>query len=265
LAYIRWQEPGKTKGVIAFYTHCAKRAAELGYRLEKFDLGEWERPQRIWKILYARGFAGILLDGVYTDRLPFFLQNEYFPMVCCGRFDPLPFHTVRPDVFRPIRQLWFKLIDRGYRRIGAAICRHCPPLEDDFSRHGAVLCCQKEIDTGCTIPPFLGSLYDLKSFISWVKAYEPDVVIGFHNGHYFALLDAGYSIPRDLGFACLHAAGHETIIAGMDQNFEMICRTAVDFLHQLIRHGEKGTPEYPLNTVIDSTWVEGRSVLLRHI
>lgn len=244
------------------------RAQQLGYKVEVINLATWDSPRRLWQILYARGFAGVLLGtlrGGYRDLL---LGNDLFPVVCVGRGDPLPFNTVRPAILPAVHQAWERMRELGYRRIGAAIMRHAPMIEDDFSRLASSLGCQAVMggDGGEAIPPLLESLRGQGSIVDWARRHRPDAVLGFHPGQYDVLRSAGIKIPRDMGFASLHNGFFHDgdpnlgIVAGMSQNFPLIARSAVNLLDQMIRHGERGVPAEPITITVESVWTDGRSL-----
>ncbi|MFH1497504.1 MAG: LacI family DNA-binding transcriptional regulator [Verrucomicrobiota bacterium] len=244
------------------------RAEQLGYKVEVINLATWDSPRRLWQILYARGFAGVLLGTLRSDYRDLLLGNDRFPVVCVGRGDPLPFNTVRPAILPAVHQAWERMRALGYRRIGAAIMRHEPMIEDDFSRLAGALGCQALMggDGGEAIPPLLDSLRGQSSFEEWVRRHRPDAVLGFHPGQYAVLRSMGIKIPRDMGFACLHndffneGKRRPGMVACMAQNFPLIARSAVNLLDQMIRHGERGVPAEPITITVESVWSDGRSL-----
>ncbi len=264
LAYVRWTGDTEHGSDDIYFTPSALRAEELGYILQPFNIKEFQRPGHIWKILYARGVAGVLLSHIPSDALPLLLQNDRFPAVCCGRWNQLPFHTVRPGILMATQRLWSKVVSYGYQKIGVAVCCHTHPLEDDFCRHAAILACQqKEGLTGRrAIPPFTRLLSDLTAFLAWVKKYSPDVVIGFNLSHYQTLVEAGYRIPDDIGYASLHVNSSEMPhqLWSLDQQYNTIGECAVNLLDQLIRSGERGRPAVPLDILVEPSLVEGASL-----
>lgn len=263
LAYLDSVYPGEKNPGTTYFAHALRRANELGYRLERINLANWKDPENIWKILYARGFAGILLGRTHPKHLQILLQNDVFPVVCCGRIHPLPFHTVRPAITEAIHRLWTKLTQMGYHKIGAAIFRHNVPIEDDFCRHAAVLCCQREVNgQDLPIPPFTGDFKDFKGLIAWIKTHNPEVVIGFGIGTYYALIRAGYRIPEDIGWVGLHRQPADPEwLSALDQNDSVVGEFALNLIDQMIRHGERGVPLHPLNVSVQPSWVEGQTVI----
>jgi LacI family transcriptional regulator len=246
----------------------AARAAALGYRVETVNLRTCEAPRRLWKILFARGVAGVLAQALRAEHAELLAGNDLFPVVCVGRTDPLPYNTVRPSIQFSVHQVWERMKQLGYRRIGAAILRHEPMVEDDFSRFAAALACAalSEHADGPPVPPLRTPITAPSDIARWAREHRPDAVIGFHVGQYFLLRDEGFRIPEEIGFACLHLDGadpgtnHLGLMAGIVQDYPLIARSAVNLLDQMIRHGERGQPEKPITIMVHSTWKDGASL-----
>ncbi len=260
LAYlIARSKSGKPTGGANYLPHCKKRATALGYRLEVIDVAKLESPGRLWETLYAKGFVGVLVGSVRQDFHGILLTNTLFPTVCVGRLDPLPFHTIRPAIQAGVREVWQQVVSRGYRRIGAAIFRHDPELEDNFSRFSAIVGLQLlDFPDETPIPPLVCGFENQDHFNAWFERHKPDAVIGFHDGLIQRIEEAGYKIPADVGFASLHR--QTTTVSGLNENVAMCSVSAVNFLDQIIRHGERGIPETPINLMIESNWMEGKTL-----
>lgn len=265
IAYLETVRKGEHVGGLYWET-ARLRAAELGYRLEMVDLSPWQAGRRLWSTLYARGFAGVIVGSVRAERHPLLLGNDRFPAVCAGRIDALPYNTVRPAIVSGVRHALRRMRELGYERIGCALMRHDPPAEDDFERHGAALAFQaEELTRAERVPILRAGMQDEAAFREWLEKHRPDAVLGFHLGVHDWMRAAGLRVPRDAGFACLHVntrlrpePGREP--SGLDQNYDLVARSAVNLLDQMIRHGEIGTPRRPLTMEVDSDWVDGRTL-----
>ncbi len=268
LAYLESYGPGEMRAGGSYFDPAAKRATALGYRVERINLREWEGTKDIWKVLHARGFAGVILGSIRGAHLPMLLRNEMFPVVCCGRTDTFPFNTVRPAIISGIHMAWRELLALGYRRIGAAVCRHDPEVEDDFSRRAAALACLADFHPKAEcIPPLTTPFQDEEAFKKWVLKHRPEVVLGFSMRHYHALHRAGFRIPEDVGFASPHRddsdSGIPLQISGLYQRPSLIAETAVNLIDQMIRHGERGVSQNPLTIMVGPLWVPGETLRKR--
>jgi LacI family transcriptional regulator len=256
LAYIEATESRHRAGG-AYFEAASERAYALGYKLHRIDLDTWTPIQRIWDILHTRGFGGVLVGGVRADNHSILLENKRFPIVCCGRVDPLPFHTVRPAILSAVKRAFEEITDKGYRRIGAAVLRHDPPVEDDFSRLATALGCLHGLGPEYgKIPPLACDIAAGAELVNWLREFRPDAVLGFHDGLLSEIRDAGFRVPEDIAFASLHRGTAEPV-AGLDQNYRAIAFAAVNLIDQLIRHGEVGIPGDPLTITVEASWFEG--------
>lgn len=265
LAYVESYGPGELRAGGRYFDPAARRASALGYRIEHINLRNWEGTADLWKVLYARGFAGVILGSIRSGHLPMLLRNETFPVVCCGRTDTFPFNTVRPAIVSGIHMAWRELLALGYRRIGAAVCRHDPEVEDDFSRHAAALACLSEFHTKAEfIPPLRAPFQDEAAFKKWVLKYGPEVVLGFSLRHYHAIKREGLRIPGDIGFASPHRDDEDSEISlrisGLYQRPALIAEAAVNLIDQMIRHGERGVLQNPLTITVQPVWVPGETL-----
>ena len=241
-----------------------REARSLGYAPEVFHFPFGRGVRHLERVLHHRMVQGILLHGSVDQHgmMEDFDWSPY-PVVQCARFHISPqFHTVRSNVFQSVKLAFEKVHAFGYRRIGLAVARHDIPLEDDQARHGAAVAVATEcMPPRRRLPVFLGSINDIPAFKAWVKKNRPDAVIGFSPRFYWFLLDLGFSIPGDMGFASLHLSSEpEEPVSGLLQNNEVIARQSVILLDQLIRERQRGIPELPMHLLIPSTWVDGQTL-----
>lgn len=250
-----------------YYEDAAIRAQELGYHLQRLELSPSETTNRVWDVLFARGVVGVLIGRISLEKMAWLEGNDRFPVVNCGKPGTLPFHVVRPRILTGVIKAWDKMMEAGYRRIGAAICQHPFPLEDDITRHAGIIYCQQQkLKSSERIPPLLTPHLDLKSFQSWVKKYNPEAVLGFSAVFYFCLQEMGYKIPEEIGFASLHLnvkRPNQSHISGLNLCDQQLAIMAVNLLDQLIRQGERGVPQTPLALIYEPSWSEGTTLQKR--
>ena len=245
-----------------------REARRLGYAPEVFNYPFGRGLSQLERVLHHRMVQGILLHGSVDQNgmMDDFNWSPY-PVVQCARFHISPqFHTVRSNIFQSVKLAFEKVLALGYRRIGLAVARHDTPLEDDQARHGAAVAVPAAyLPPRRRLPVFLGSINDRQSFKDWVKKNKPDAVIGFSPRLYWVLLEMGFSIPGDIGFASLHVPPKpEEPISGLLQNNEVIARQSVILLDQLVRERQRGIPELPMHLLIPSTWVDAETLRPQH-
>ncbi len=236
-------------------------ASLLGYKVDFIDPDEFGAGKRLMHVLYHRGYVGVIVGAVDPSCHDSILHNPQFPIVCCGRMDPLPLHTVQPDITNHVRVVWRHIREAGWNRIGPAIAQHDPPIEDDFDRLGAVLACQQNLRVKDRVPPLLSTHRDYASLNAWFKKYEPEAVLGFSPGQYYALAQAGIDMSR-IGFASLHAF-HNNLdpdVAGTEELNDSVAREAIHLLDHFIRRREIGIPKEPLHLLIPGRWKPGATL-----
>lgn len=254
-----FHSPGAGAGIVSF-PDVAKASESLGYRAHRITPAELDAGPRLMDVLYHRGHVGVIIGPVRASLHATILNNRKLPLVCCGRIDQLPLHTVQPDITDCVRATWKKVAAAGYRRIGPAICMHAPAIEDDLDRLGATLSCQRKLRPRDRIPPLETAHHDNASLLAWFHRYKPDAVIGFSVGQYYALQHAGVNMDH-VGFASLHATNTADIdICGMGEANEQVARESVHMLDQLIRRRAVGIPEEPLHLLIPGRWHEGSTL-----
>ncbi len=258
--------PRNSAGALSHYSRDMEPfARQLGYSPSIYRLDNNSPTAPLFRELYHRMVQGVVVVGsMDMDKFGARMPWEHFPVVACARFaHSLPFHTVRPNIFQGIKTVFDQLRARGYKRIGFALGQHSPPIEDDEARHGAAIALVNNyLGKADRIAPYSGSIEDLDGFLRWCKKTQPEVVVGFSEGNYWKLRDAGLAIPQDIGFACLHLDTPEGSkgLSGVYQNRQEIARQTILQLDQLIRNRERGLPALPLHILVPSQWVEGQSL-----
>ncbi len=242
-----------------------READRLGYAPKNYDLHNDSRTAPLFRELYHSMVQGVIVLGS-MDMASFGREFDWrqFSVAICARFAAsLPFHTVRPDIFSSVKLAFGELHARGYRRIGFAMVRHGHAMEDDEARHGAAVALEYSyLAKKDRLPVFLGSFSDEAPFLHWVEKNKPDAILGFGTWQYSLLRNAGYRIPRDIGFASIHlsAADRRQPCSGLVQNTDEIARQSVLLLDQLIRNRERGLPARPLNILVSSSWRDGKTL-----
>ena len=243
-----------------FFAAAAAHGVTLGYSIEQVELDAVAAGKRLMEVLYNRGFVGALIGRVPPSDHAAILTNPQFPVVCCGRIDPLPLHTVHSDVTDMVRLAWSHLLKAGYRRIGPAICSHSPVIEDDLDRFATILQCQADtLEAADRLPSFRGRFRDSAALVRWARKFKPDAILGFSGTQFHLLKEAGIDMTR-IGFATLHANHTAPELAGIVEPFVSIAHQAINLLDQLIRHRAIGLPEEPLHILVGGRWQPGSSL-----
>jgi DNA-binding LacI/PurR family transcriptional regulator len=243
----------------------AREATNLGYSPEIHNLTNSSQTKSLSRILYHRMVQGIILLG-NMDMSGFGDKFDWtnYAVVACNRFSTsLPFHTVRANVFKSVKTVFFELLGRGYKRIGFASGRHERLMEDDEARYGAARAmeiCGASARTKLFF--YSGPIFAQKPFLEWVNKSRLDAVVGFNNLHYWHLRDGQFRIPEDLGFAALHldTPTETDICSGLENIEDETSRQSVLLLDQFIRNREQGRPKKPMELLLTQAWHDGKTL-----
>jgi len=253
--------------VQAPYIQGAKeRARERGYQLLEFDLDEYPSGQTASKVLYSRGIRGLILACIPPDDLAPIVALDWdkFTVVSLSHgWGHVPVDAVGINYFESTRLVWREVAARGYQRIGAALFQESPASIVDAERLGACYVAQQELVPAKQHIPMLLSP-DRKGFFSWLKQHRPEAIISRLGGVDEWLIEAGYQIPRDVGYACLRVE-RDGRVAGASVMVDHIGRAAVDTVIAQMHENRWGIPAIRQTTQLEPFWVDGATLPTRKV
>ena len=281
LAYVtNWTSRWGWKKVTAhpeFHAGAQAKAADLGYKLEHFWLGEEGMTQeRLGQILYSRGINGLIIAShgrEMGDVLEFDWPN--FSAVKIDYFPHRPMlHNVTNNQCDIARLAMQKVIAAGYRRIGFVMHRGWDHAVDHLWMAG-FLCEQQALGARERIPAHLFPEPepverwlnesaaevepDADPFEAWYAKYRPEVIISKASFVLPRLKAMGLSVPRDVAFVDVFLDDLKGGTAGVRQNHETVGALAVEILAGQLQHNKFGVPTIPTTTFVEGTWFDGRS------
>ncbi|WP_309384367.1 LacI family DNA-binding transcriptional regulator [Cerasicoccus frondis] len=236
------------------------QAEAIGFRTEEFWLPENGGARRTAEILYHRGINGVVVFPLPAeeDKLEFNFSN--FSAIQIGRsLHTPPLHSVSHNHFKAVVTALEELTALGYRRIGLAI----PKAHDDIQSarwSGAFLGQQKHFGEQIgNAPIFLADNFEKASFIKWVKRHNCDAVLSTEDCAHQWLVEEGYQIPKDIGFAHL-TMDNAKQLSGILLNSTQTGAQAINLLNTFITSGQRGIPQTPLTLVVDGAWHPGNTL-----
>jgi LacI family transcriptional regulator len=246
---------------------CEKRAAKLGYSLDRFWLHDPALNSQRWlRILQTRGIKGVVLVGLMdTNHLPDQLRPvwEQLPTVVTGvrtRDPALSFCCV--DHHNLALVAVERALALGYRRPGLVLDDVIDALvERRFS--AGYITAQRALPAADHMPIFNerpGAADEPKRFGQWLERHQPDVVLTLYNNVLDWLKAAGRRVPDDIGVIQLEWRAARPEIAGMNQHNLVTGEAAIDMVVSQIHNNEVGLQEFPRATLIGATWIDGASV-----
>lgn len=238
-------------------------AERRGFTVEDINIHDHRSPRHLLRTLYHRGFRALVL-GTFMERIRFRPEDlAPFAVVAVGRHDVSPrVHVIRRDEAACIRLLCQKLLQQGHQRPGFCLMRHEPLLNDDRDRLGAWMTEAEADPMFKRVPPFLGNLTadnDAEALVRWYHLHRPDIVVGFHSGHHWALHQAGVRIPSACAYLQMHVAAWEKHYSGCSDYLADFGRHSLPMIERLLSHGELGVPRIAHDVVLQPEWVEAAS------
>ncbi len=246
------------------FKYAQAHAEMMGYTITYHTLesiAAWKNPERV---LVNRGVAGVIFDGNSVPDIPNWNPSVFVTVLIGGIASERDYHRVNADHYAAVRTAWTKATAAGYKRIGLALLRHDPELEDDRLRYAAGLVSQIQHDPHNVIPCYRNVVGAEKGLVSWFQENRLDCVIGFHSGLYYLIKEAGYCAPEDYGFICLHVSpgtySQLPEFTGIKSDEALKAQTAIELIDQQIRRRLYGIPDAPLSVLVEPLWIEGRTI-----
>jgi len=242
----------------------ARRAEELGFRLENFWLHEpGMTPARLARILKARGIRGILVGPVQNqnETLPFPWDDFALATIGYSLHSPAIPRACHAH-FRGMYRAMDELIARGYRRIGYVTSKD---LEDRVNSlwGAAYRFNQHRLPAKHRIEPLVfDAEAESGSLKWWLDTARPDAIVNALPGVYELLTALNRRAPRDLGFVHLDLPIHlkQAKVVGIDQLWEIVGAGALELVANQLYTNACGLPKHPVTHLVEGEWSEGSTL-----
>ena len=244
---------------------CRARALEQGYGFDEFWAYEpGIPPARLVQILDTRNIRGLAVIGFYESGGA--LAREFDPIwkrsatVALGNRPTSPaIHFVSNDQYVTVSEAVRHLAKLGYRRPGLCVApRVDDTVENKFTSGFWVA--QHRLPPEDRLPAFEYQPGEREHFVQWVRQHRPDVILTVHVEIREWLAALGYDVPGDIGLMHLDKTVESDDWAGMQQNSELIGRSAMDMIIGQLHRNESGVPSFQKCMLINSTWSPGATV-----
>lgn len=247
-----------------YFSGMAKRARQLGYRIEVFSLEAMNHdPERLRSVLKARNIRGAILGFSRDLEQPVSPKIEGLCVVGLSTyFRDLAVDRVHLNGFHNVKLAVHHLRSLGYQR---------PALISPVSNNqivggqwtAAALDEQWQRPKEEQCPPFMvdGSQVNMKQFRAWFERHRPDALIAYKSPVIELLERMRLKVPEDIGVAYLYGTERERQnMAGIDGNLEQVGAAAVELLAQKIQTNERGIPDHAREVMIAGSWRDGPTV-----
>lgn len=242
-----------------------QRAQGYGYAVEEFWLGrDGMTPERLQKILHARGIEGVIVSP-QSRQLPCSQLNySGFAAAAFGHVMREPaLHLSAGNMMMGIQRATAELMARGYQRIGLAVTKWV----DDRAQNGycaAMLSFQETVPVTQRVPTLLLPHNNISRsfgpFSEWMRKHEPDALITFDTHVPGWLKRMNLRVPEDIGFVVHDWTPSMTGYAGIHQRRDHVAAAAVDLVATQLAQNERGLPTVPRQIMIPPQWIDGPSI-----
>lgn len=251
----------RTRVFAELHAGAARRAEELGFKLEEFWLREGGMSlARANQILDARNITALLIAPQPEPNARLDLNWAQVSAVTFGYTLASPrLHLVTNHQFASMCRLVQELLALGYRRPALAL----PKSLDQRVHHGwlgGFLAEQAYLPLRQRTRPWLFDAFALDTLGRWLGREKPDVLISPTEDVWRGLPTLGYRVPDDLGFALPSRPTPDEPRAGVDENSQAIGAAAMELLAGLWQRNERGIPAVPQRLLIEGLWRPGPSV-----
>ena len=254
-----WRE---TPWAIEFYESAMQHAREQGFAMSEIWIHDQKIPfSRLDSVLKARGTKGLILSTPLHDEewTHWIDWNAYATVILDDPYALPQFDHVYALYCSNMRTALEQIFARGYER---------PKLwlsaDDDYwSANGYINECLRykhlHPDTDDIVTPFAGPITK-ESAAEWMEAHKPDLVIAPTPTLGATLLELGYRIPDDIGYAAMYVLNADSKWSGISQLHHKQSAIAIDRLSNLLQMNTVGRQVHPLHIQIAGEWHEGTTM-----
>jgi LacI family transcriptional regulator len=253
-----WSQPGKLAQhheYGGYWRGACEAAAQMGYRLEEFQLHPKTTSSELNRRLRSKNFCGLLLppegDPEALSRFPW----EKYHVVSLSHYATTPAsHLVAPDRFENCFLAFRMMRNRGYRRIGFLTAGFPATINDKLSVAG-FFSAQLELPENERLPVFATQDHPLPHQLSeWMACHRPDAILTDLPDASRLLKRTGVKIPDDLGLA-FSCRPPTVTSAGIDCQPEEVGRVSLEILKSVI--DGYANPGFKIRVSVQGRWREG--------
>lgn len=240
-----------------FHAAASARAAELGFSLDEFSLGDpTMRPERLAALLRARGIHGVLVAPLPGEQTRLEFDVADFATVGLGLSVRTPaIDRVGDDHFFAAQLAYERCRALGYRRIGLALAANISRRLENRWWSG-FLVAQQHVPARVRIPALMPETREEipAQLGDWIARHRIDAVI-FSLRHEENLACA----PAGVGLVSLSVQDASGRVAGIRQNEHQIGQEAIELLAAKLHRWSTGADVSPRLILVRGTWCDGLS------
>lgn len=248
---------------VALFNGAERRARELGYKLEVFQLlGDNAVPmRRLEKIIAARNIRSLIVAPQFNVETHLEIDWSRHSAIAVSHSLGKPeLHLVTNDQTANMMLAMRKLAGLGYRRIGLLLEQRLHQVTGQRWLAGYLAEREKMPPEDRLEVLVFSEPAPVDLFRKWFRRNRPDAIIT-ERGFWRSRLNGELKLvcPDDVGVA-LVATNESLSFAGIAENSARVGAVAVEQLVRMEHSDERGVPAHPLHILIEGRWQDGPSV-----
>ena len=245
----------------SIYRHAARRAGELGFSMDAFDLADYgDDPRRLQKTLRHRNIHGLVIAPLPRSTESYDFDWEHLAVVAIGRSLDLPgVDRVDSDFFGGSLLAMGHCEEMGYRRPGFVSLKRTDERTQGRWRGGYLSYLPKRKDF-VSQPPLITNDENFEAeATTWFRSCKPDVILANSSG-----LEACESVLSKVNsqdrpdFLRLNIHEPKNPMMGIYTGVEIRARLAVEVVAAKLYRNEVGCIEYPQEIITPAIWHPGK-------
>lgn len=242
-----------------YFGGAVARGAELGYRVEHFWLGDYQRdPSRLIRVMQARGITGVIVPPLPHGDYVLPVELSGFSAVATGYTLASPaLPRVCNNHIQTIEHACQRLIGLGYRRVGVAI--HPNDVKRVKLLWMAGVAVAKVSFPELDLQVFEPQEWTEEAFRSWFKRTKPEAIVSVTLQMWEWTQRLELKIPAEVGFLHLDCLPNGEI-SGMYQHSRRIGEAAMDMLASFVESNVQAEKEESRILLISSGLNVGKTL-----
>lgn len=250
-----------------YYDGIIARAQAHGYHAEPvLYQPEVIPPDRLRKILLARGIRGIILMPALQGFTSVDFDFSGFASAAMGHtIDHPPLPRVASDIYKGTFQALDEMVRRGYRRIGLISTEYVNSLAL-YLYSAAIMAYRHHFARDLhlvewIVPDPNMAPKSLSRTGDWIRQEKLDAILcpSFSHNLYEILLEQGFDIPGKLGYVHLLDYPNPDVTS-LSHMGRFMGAKAVDIVVAAINRNDFRLPSTPYTLSVQSEWHEGRTL-----
>jgi len=249
-----------------YFPGAAKRATELGYRLEHIQLDKSNQTTKPLSLLLStRGIRGLLIGKLLPGEDALNLQWQKFTCVAIGMTLRIPsLNRVLEDYYTGAADAMEHIYRCGYRKVGFVHSGFDDDPRIVKNWIAAFLVKQLCVQENNRLNPFDIAGASAEHFSTWFATHQPDVLLTTQTGVVLKWLqEIDQPTAANVGLVSLANDRPSARVSGIHCSAAKLGSLGLELLVDSMHRNEFGIPIDPHEVFLKGVWQEGQTCSVR--